>query len=103
MSNKSSSTSRRWAWIAMLPALAGLLAVILYQMQGGLGGGSARFDRAIPLLELPSSLALLFVDPPELLERYPLVIYLLLPTAVNVLLCLLVARGVRARKRAELA
>jgi hypothetical protein len=83
--------------------LAGLVAVVLYQAQGGLGGGSARFDRAIPLLELPSSLALMFFEPPELLERIPLVTYLLLPTAVNVLLWLLIAWVLRARRRAVVA
>lgn len=103
MSDKPSGLRRGWAWIALVPGLAGLLAVLLYQVQGGLGGGHARFDRAIPLLELPSSLVLLFVEPPELLERYPLTIYLLLPTAINVLIWLLTARAITARKGATVA
>ena len=104
MSDTPSGSMRRgWTWIALVPGLAGLLAVLLYQLQGGLGAGHARFDRAIPLLELPSSLVLLFLEPSAWLERYPLIVYLLLPTAINVLLGLLTARAIKARKRPRVA
>jgi hypothetical protein len=43
----------RWFLLLVLPAAAGITALVLFLLQGGFGGGHGRFDQAIGVLGVP--------------------------------------------------
>jgi hypothetical protein len=74
---------------ASVPVVCGLLATVLFVIQGGVGAGHGNYDLCIFVLGLPSILLIdLIIDSvevPAFLE-YDLLIFIVLPTLMNLTL-----------------
>ena len=70
----------------VVPVAVGLLASLLFVLQGGFGAGHGRFDQVLWLLGLPSSLLLLVPASSVVLTDSDFVNIIVFPTCINLLL-----------------
>jgi hypothetical protein len=79
---------------AAIPIAGGILASILYFVQGGFGAGHGRFDFWIGCLGLPSILLLEYLPIPDFVPDFVAIIWL--PSIINAILFGLVGSAVSA-------
>ena len=81
--------------IATIPIVLGVVAYVLFNAQGGFGGGHGNFDRAIAILGLPSTIVTTLGP-----VGSDLATFVILPAVLNAVLWYVVAYTVlRTRAR----
>jgi hypothetical protein len=72
----------------LIPLLGGVLASILFLMQGGFGAGHGRFDPVIGFCEMPSILLLMpaseLLPVPRIIEEDDFLLVIVFPTLMNI-------------------
>jgi hypothetical protein len=72
--------------LALVPAACGIIATLVYLLQGGFGGGHLRFDPLIAALILPLSLFSGLYERmplPKLITQYDLLLVIWFPSMIN--------------------